>query len=150
MYLLRDNCWLEHSGVSFRIPKNYYFDPEEPYYFCCMPRKKGFKVYYELCWEDIDIEQSLKEYQQETYETYAPIQKIEHNGLEGYSSTFGDIEEEIFIAIFSIVDKAEDFNRLNFSIRTEKFNIEEIKASPEFRKLFDQIWKPNCERYKVK
>jgi len=150
MYLLRENCWLEHSGVSFRIPENYYFDPEEPYYFCCMPRKKGFKVYYELCWEDIDVEQSLKEYQEDTYETSAPIERIEHNGLKGYCSTFGDVEEEIFIAKFPIVDREKEFNRFQFSIRTKKFNIKEIKALPEFKKLFDYIWKPDRKRYKVK
>ena len=66
MYLLKEDCWLEHGGVSFCIPKNYYFDPEEPEYFHCKPHRKGFDVYYELRREDVSAKQSLKEYQKET------------------------------------------------------------------------------------
>ncbi|MCI8589345.1 MAG: hypothetical protein HFE77_01315 [Clostridiales bacterium] len=150
MYLVKNDCRFEHGGVSFRIPRDYYFVPEEPDYFCCIPLEEGFKVYYEFCWEDKGPKKALEEYQRETYETSAPIEKIEHNGLKGYCSTFGDVEDETFVAVFSVVDREGEFNRFKFSIRTKDFNIEKIKASAEFWKLYDGIWKTTRRKYTVK
>ena len=149
MYFLKENCQIEHSGVTFCIPKDYYFNPEEPHYFCCMPRGKGFKVYYELCYEEIRAKQSIKNYQQETDETSAPIKKIEHNGLKGYCSTFSDVEDEVFMAVFSIVDRAEGYNRFKFSVSTPSFDFEEIKASPAFQKLWDGIGKTTRKQKQI-
>ena len=126
MYFLKENCQIEHSGVTFCIPKDYYFNPEEPHYFCCMPRGKGFKVYYELCYEEISAKQSIKNYQQETYETSAPIKKIEHNGLKGYCSTFSDVEDEVLTGQRGITD-------LNFRLAHPALILKKSKLRPRFK-----------------
>ena len=149
MYLLKSDCCFAHGNVSFSIPKDYYFYPDEADYLRCMPRGKRFKVYYDLCYEDISIKQAIKNYQRDTYETSAPIYPIEHNGLKGYCSTFRDVQDEVFTAVFSIVDRKEGHNRFKFTISTTKFNIAKLKATPAFLKLWNSIEKTTREQDKT-
>ena len=75
--------------------------------------------------------------------------KIEHNGLKGYCSTFSDVEDEVFMAVFSIVDRAEGYNRFKFSVSTPSFDFEKIKASPAFQKLWDGIGKTTRKQKQI-
>ncbi len=149
MFILKEKCQFKISKVVFTVPKDYYIEVSntdlDNNMLCFSPPDKSFVVCYRLVCNSkkirdvMDIKYRLLIFLSLLYAQYQPSQKIEHNGLIGYCTTYGDEKEQYYEARFLIDEPDSDIIEFEFSILTYNGDIERIKKSPEFKELFDGI-----------
>ncbi|MCI8331685.1 MAG: hypothetical protein HFE78_02530 [Clostridiales bacterium] len=155
MYILRDRCQFRINKVVFSVPKDYSIDAKETDLehdvLCFWHPDKSFVARYKLVCDNVheDIKEELSKPQMFIFDTCQPIEEIEHNGMKGYATTYGDEKEQYYEAIF-IIKETNNFRiAFAFSIITYHGDIKRIKVSPEFRELFDSIWRKDRKKYKI-
>ena len=149
MFILRDKCQFKISKVVFTVPKDYYIKAGHTDFdnniLCFAPPDECFVVCYRLVcnsnkrWDVINIKEKLLILLSLLYDQYQPSKKIEHNGLIGYCTTYGDGKEQYYEARFLIDEPDSNIIGFEFSVLTYNGDIERIKKSPEFKELFDGI-----------
>ena len=153
MYILRDRCLFGINKVNFTVPENYSIDTKETDLgddiICFLSPDESFTVSYKLVHTNQDTKQALSDSQMGLFDECQPIEEIEHNGMKGYSTTYGDDTEQYIDARFIIGKTDSESTEFEFSILTYHGDIERIKMSPEFRELFDSIWIKGARKYKI-
>ena len=96
---------------------------------------------YEISRNCMGTKEALIDSQQEICYKIFPVGEIELNGLKGHHSTYSTNREQYFEARF-LIDKTEGGDtEFVFVLWTENNDIEDIKASPDFKKLLNGIRK---------
>ena len=145
MFLLKNDCRFELEGVTFTVPKNYYIDAdnanadENTLFF--EPLGHDFQVSFKIDYQCGSVQNALTDFQLMMFNDCEPIQEIEHNGLKGFCSTFGNGREQYYEARFLVEGTARGCTVFEFTALTYQGNIAKIKESPEFKQLFDSIQK---------
>ena len=153
MFILRDNCQFKINKVVFIVPKDYYIEASntdlDNNTLCFASPDKSFVVSYRLVCNHKNIKEALSDPQMFIFDECQPIEEMEHNGLKWYHSTYGDEKEQYYDARLIIKETNNVRIEFEFSILTYNGDIERIKASPEFRELFDRIWRTDQKKYKI-
>ena len=147
MFLIR-NLKFEVCGVSVEIPEevgavlNTEWTDKNSLIF--NHKDDRYKFAYEISNKGTYTRKSLVESIREISDERFPIEPIELNGLEGHHSTYcndSDKEEQYYEARFLAKQRLDGCTEFVFIIWTKNNDIEEIKASPEFKKLLGGIRK---------
>ena len=143
MYLLKNDCQFELKGVTFTVPENYYIDADNmdvnANTLLFESLDHHFQVSYKMEYHCKNVQKALSDLQLSLYDHCEPIDEIEHNGLTGYCSTFGDEREQYCVARFLVEETGNDCTAFEFTVLTYQGNIEQIKESAAFKQLFDRI-----------
>ena len=138
MFLIR-NLKFEVCGVSVEIPEEigavFYSDWTDENSLVFNHSGGGYTFAYEISHNGTDTRTSLVESIKEISEVPFSVEPIGLNGLEGHHSTYADGREQYYEARFLAAQTESGSTELTFVLWTENNDIEEIKASPEFKKL---------------
>ncbi len=139
------NMCYEVAGVRITIPEGYEIqilgDAVSDNMLIIKPVNQNYMISYDVEYDCPDTKESFTETQENLYEKTFPIEEITLNGLSGYQSTYGDSTEQCYDARFLL--KKTDTGNTVFSLMvyTPNNDIEEIKASENFKKLLNGIQK---------
>ena len=137
MFLIR-NLKFEVCGVSVEIPEEISiildtdWTDENSLVF---NHSGGYTFAYEISHNGTDTRTSLVESIKEISEVPFSVEPIGLNGLEGHHSTYADGSEQYYEARFLAAQTESGSTELTFVLWTKNNDIEEIKASHEFKKL---------------
>ena len=138
MFLLR-NLKFEVCGVSVEIPEEigavFYSDWTDENSLVFNHSGGGYTFAYEISHNGTDTRTSLVESIKEISEVPFSVEPIGLNGLEGHHSTYADGREQYYEARFLAAQTESGSTELTFVLWTKNNDIEEIKASHEFKKL---------------
>ena len=138
MFLIR-NLKFEVCGVSVEIPEEigavFYSDWTDENSLVFNHSGGGYTFAYEISHNGTDTRTSLVESIKEISEVPFSVEPIGLNGLEGHHSTYADGREQYYEARFLAAQTESGSTELTFVLWTKNNDIEEIKASYEFKKL---------------
>ena len=138
MFLIR-NIIFEVCGVSVEIPEEigavFYSDWTDENSLVFNHSGGGYTFAYEISHNGTDTRTSLVESIKEISEVPFSVEPIGLNGLEGHHSTYADGREQYYEARFLAAQTESGSTELTFVLWTKNNDIEEIKASYEFKKL---------------
>lgn len=138
MFLIR-NLKFEVCGVSVEIPEEidavFYSDWTDENSLVFNHSGGGYTFAYEISHNGTDTRTSLVESIKEISEVPFSVEPIGLNGLEGHHSTYADGREQYYEARFLAAQTESGSTELTFVLWTKNNDIEEIKASHEFKKL---------------
>ena len=138
MFLIR-NLKFEVCGVSVEIPEEigavFYSDWTDENSLVFNHSGGGYTFAYEISHNGTDTRTSLVESIKEISEVPFSVEPIGLNGLEGHHSTYADGREQYYEARFLAAQTESGSPELTFVLWTKNNDIEEIKASHEFKKL---------------
>ena len=138
MFLIR-NLKFEVCGVSVEIPEEigavFYSDWTDENSLVFNHSGGGYTFAYEISHNGTDTRTSLVESIKEISEVPFSVKPIGLNGLEGHHSTYADGREQYYEARFLAAQTESGSTELTFVLWTKNNDIEEIKASHEFKKL---------------
>ena len=138
MFLIR-NLKFEVCGVSVEIPEEigavFYSDWTDENSLVFNHSGGGYTFAYEISHNGTDTRTSLVESIKEISEVPFSVKPIGLNGLEGHHSTYADGREQYYEARFLAAQTESGSTGLTFVLWTKNNDIEEIKASHEFKKL---------------
>ena len=144
MFLIKKLCF-EIEGVSVEIPEEigavFNSDWTDENSIVFNHSGGGYTFAYEISHNGTDTRKSLVESIKEISEYPFSVEPFGLNGLKGHHSTYSTNREQYFEARF-LIDKTEDGDtEFVFVLWTENNDIEDIKASPDFKKLLNGIRK---------
>ena len=120
-----DTDWTDENSLAFQYGDGRY----------------RYKFNYEIIRNCMGTKEALIDSQQEICYKIFPIEEIKLNGLKGHHSTYSTNREQYYEARF-LIDKTKDGDtEFVFILWTENNDIEDIKASPDFKKLLHAIRK---------
>ena len=138
MFFIR-NLKFEVCGVSVEIPEEigavFYSDWTDENSLVFNHSGGGYTFAYEISHNGTDTRTSLVESIKEISEVPFSVEPIGLNGLEGHHSTYADGREQYYEARFLAAQTESGSTELTFVLWTKNNDIEEIKASYEFKKL---------------
>lgn len=146
MFIFKNGCTFEQNGVEITVPANFGIEGDpvdiDEEWLTFMPPDKSFSVRYEMNYDSMGTKEELYDL---VYDKLAPdrilppIEEIEHDGLKGHQTTYCCINWQTYEARF-LVEKTEK-GSIEFvvSFSTKNQDIEKIKASPEFKQIFQGI-----------
>ena len=138
MFLIR-NLKFEVCGVSVEIPEElgavFYSDWTDENSLVFNHSGGGYTFAYEISHNGTDTRTSLVESIKEISEVPFSVEPIGLNGLEGHHSTYAGGSEQYYEARFLAAQTESGSTELTFVLWTKNNDIEEIKASHEFKKL---------------
>ena len=139
MFLIR-NLKFETCGVSVEIPEEigavFNSDWTDENSLVFNRSGGGYTFAYEISYNNsTDTRTSLVESIKEISEYPFSVEPFGLNGLEGHHSTYAGGSEQYYEARFLAAQTESGSTELTFVLWTENNDIEEIKASYEFKKL---------------
>lgn len=145
MFLIKKLC-LEIEGVSVEIPEEigavFNSDWTDENSIVFNHSGGGYTFAYEISYNNsTDTRTSLVESIKEISEVSFSVEPFGLNGLEGHHSTYAGGSEQYYEARFLAAQTESGSTELTFVLWTKNNDIEEIKASPEFKKLLHGIRK---------
>ena len=145
MFLIKKLC-LEIEGVSVEIPEEigavFNSDWTDENSIVFNHSGGGYTFAYEISYNNsTDTRTSLVESIKEISEVSFSVEPFGLNGLEGHHSTYAGGSEQYYEARFLAAQTESGSTELTFVLWTKNNDIEEIKASPEFKKLLYGIRK---------
>lgn len=103
------------------------------------PANKNYTIYYDVEYDCSDAKEHMIETQKRMFKKVYPIEEITVNGLPGYQTTYNTKKQQCH-EVRLLVEKSDtgdtEFLMIIFSGNND---IEEIKASDEFKKLLNGI-----------
>ena len=146
MFLIR-NLKFETCGVSVEIPEEigavFNSDWTDENSLVFNHSGGGYTFAYEISHNGTDTRTSLVESIKEISEYPFSVEPFGLNGLEGHHSTYAGGSEQYYEARFLAAQTESGSTELTFVLWTENNDIEEIKASPDFKKLLCGIRRKN-------
>ena len=145
MFLIKKLCF-EIEGVSAEIPEEigavFNSDWTDENSIVFNHSGGGYTFAYEISYNNsTDTRTSLVESIKEISEVSFSVEPFGLNGLEGHHSTYAGGSEQYYEARFLAAQTESGSTELTFVLWTKNNDIEEIKASPEFKKLLHGIRK---------
>lgn len=145
MFLIKKLC-LEIEGVSVEIPEEigavFNSDWTDENSIVFNHSGGGYTFAYEISYNNsTDTRTSLVESIKEISEVSFSVEPFGLNGLEGHHSTYAGGSEQYYEARFLAAQTESGSTELTFVLWTKNNDIEEIKASYEFKKLLCGIRK---------
>lgn len=151
MFILSKTCHFECNGVIVSVPENYYVyaGPEfidEDNMLMFKPLDDRYCVIYQVWKHCSGTRESILEFLTEDADIgkdiqYPHIEEIENNGLKGHHYICRFENEQYYEARFLIEETDKGCTQFVFCVTTTDYDIEKIKASPEFKVLLDGIRK---------
>ena len=139
MFLIKKLCF-EIEGVSAEIPEDISAvldtDWTDENSLVFNHSSGGYTFAYEISYNNsTDTRTSLVESIKEISEYPFSVEPFGLNGLKGHHSTYADGREQYYEARFLAAQTESGSTGLTFVLWTKNNDIEEIKASHEFKKL---------------
>ena len=139
MFLIKKLCF-EIEGVSAEIPEDISAvldtDWTDENSLVFNHSSGGYTFAYEISYNNsTDTRTSLVESIKEISEVPFSVEPLGLNGLKGHHSTYADGREQYYEARFLAAQTESGSKELTFVLWTKNNDIEEIKASYEFKKL---------------
>ena len=147
MFFIKKLCF-EIEGVSVEIPEEigavFNSDWTDENSIVFNRSGGGYTFAYEISYNNsTDTRTSLVESIKEISEYPFSVEPFGLNGLEGHHSTYAGGSEQYYEARFLAAQTESGSTELTFVLWTKNNDIEEIKASPDFKKLLCGIRRKN-------
>ena len=146
MFIFKNGCTFEQNGVEITVPANFGIDGDPvdfaEEWLTFMPPDKGYRVRYEMNYDSMGTKEELYDLIYDKFEPdriLPPIEEIEHNGLTGHQTTYCSINWQTYEARFMVEKTKKGSIEFVVSFSTFNHDIERIKASPEFKQVFQGI-----------
>ena len=146
MFIFKNGCTFELNGVEITVPPNFSIDGDPTDFaeewLTFIPPDKSFSVRYEMNYNSKGTKEELYDWLYDEYEPdklLPPIEEIEYNGLAGHQTTYIGVKWQHYKAKFLVEKTDEGIIELAVTISTNNQDIEKIKASSEFKQIFQGI-----------